>query len=224
MADPKKKDDLDETLGLGSEKDSEHKLEDVDPILAGKGDYKPPEGKEDKKIEAEENTNVPEGGAVGAVVGYAANKVLPEVKIAEPKGLDTARTNAKVTGQAVNRQVQNVATAKAAHTSNVDAVHNELKAAQARLNSASEKLNLARANAVKLNALPEPPPVPTATVGGALPVDEGAMRHNVKMGNIVDYNEVRKGMTGTTEATKGMGRLPGYSQVGRIIEIGRAHV
>ena len=156
-------------------------------------------------------------GAAGAAVGYAAGKVLPEVKVSEPKGLDTARTNAKVTGQAVQRQVQNVASAKAAHTSNVDAVHNELKAAQARLNSASEKLNLARANAVKLNALPEPPPVPTATVGGALPVDEGAMRHNVKMGNIVDYNEVRKGMTGTTEATKGMGRLPGYSQVGRII-------
>jgi len=82
----------------------------------------------------------------------------------------------------------------------------------------SRKLAEAREHAVKLNALPEPPPaVEVPKVSSTIPIDEGAMRHNTKMGNIVDYNAVRKGMTGTTAETQGMGRLSGYTQTGRLI-------
>ena len=64
MADPKDKkdDDLDSVLGVGSDKkDSDHKLEDIDPLF-GKEDKE----HSDKKIDTEPNTNVPEAGAAGA--------------------------------------------------------------------------------------------------------------------------------------------------------------
>ena len=36
MTDPKKKDELDEVLGVSSNPESEHKLEDIDPLFAEK--------------------------------------------------------------------------------------------------------------------------------------------------------------------------------------------
>jgi hypothetical protein len=92
--------------------------------------------------------------------------------------------------------------------------------------AAFNSLQEAKENAKSLNLVPEEhlPAEKTqlleqkklaAKLG--IPIDEGAMRHNIKSGNIVDYNAVRKGMTGTTEATEGLGRLSGEKQVGRLI-------
>lgn len=216
MAETNKKENLDEVLGLDSDSDSEHKLEDIDPLFK----------EEDKKhsdtpISSSETSgeypNVLIGGGAGALTGAAVERVAPKVEAPQPKGLEQARTQAQVAQKSVSRQAQRAAEAKAQHTSSVDAVHSELKAAQARLNAAQESLNSARANAIRLNAIPEPVSAPSPTVAESIPVDKGAMRHNVKMGNIVDYNAVRKGMTGTTETTQGMGRISGYTQSGRLI-------
>lgn len=216
MADPKKKDELDEALGLDEGDGPKHKLEDVDPLFKEDTSAKPKEHS-DKPISTEPNTYVGEGAAAGAILGFGANKVLPPTTVAPPKGLDTARVNADVTQKSVQRQTQNVQAAKTAHASVVDNAFKDLNAAKANADQAAQRLADARAHALKLNALPEPPPVEVPKVSSTIPIDEGAMRHNVKMGNIVDYNAVRKGMTGTTEATQGMGRLSGYTQTGRLI-------
>jgi hypothetical protein len=117
----------------------------------------------------------------------------------------------------VQRQVEALKDTKASQTLKIDETLKELNNARATASEAERKLALARENAIRLNALPEPPAVEVPKVGSTVPIDEGAMRHNTKMGNIVDYNAVRKGMTGTTAETQGMGRLSGYTQTGRII-------
>ena len=217
MTDPKKKDELDEVLGVSSNSESEHKLEDIDPLFAEKEGEKKKEFS-DKPISVEPESHVLEAGGVGAVVGAAANKVLPKVEAPQPKGLDTAKVNATVSQNSVQRQVDALKETKASHTLNIDNALKELNNAKATASEAERKLALARENATKLNALPEPPPaVEVPKVSSTIPIDEGAMRHNTKMGNIVDYNAVRKGMTGTTAETQGLGRLSGYAQTGRII-------
>jgi hypothetical protein len=216
MADPKKKDELDETLGLDEKEKPEHNLEDVDPLFKEGTSAKPKEHS-DKPINTEPNTYVGEGAVTGAVLGFGANRVLPPTTAAAPKGLDTAKVNAEVTQKSAQRQQQNLTSAKTAQTSLVDSAFKDMNVAKSTADQAAQKLADARAYALKLNALPEPPPVEVPKVGSTIPIDEGAMRHNVKMGNIVDYNAVRKGMTGTTDATQGMGRLSGYTQTGRLI-------
>jgi hypothetical protein len=213
MAEEKKKDELDDVLGVDSKSESEYKLDEVDPLFAKK------EEKEfsDKPIEAPNYSNVPEAGAAGAVVGAVAGRVLPKVEAPMPKGLDTAKLNASVAQKSVQRQVEALKDTKASQTLKIDETLKELNNARATASEAERKLALARENAIRLNALPEPPAVEVPKVGSTVPIDEGAMRHNTKMGNIVDYNAVRKGMTGTTAETQGMGRLSGYTQTGRII-------
>jgi hypothetical protein len=213
MAEEKKKDELDDVLGVDSKSESEYKLDEVDPLFAKK------EEKEfsDKPIEAPNYSNVPEAGAAGAVVGAVAGRVLPKVEAPMPKGLDTAKVNASVAEKSVQRQVEALKDTKASQTLKIDETLKELNNARATASEAERKLALARENAIRLNALPEPPAVEVPKVGSTVPIDEGAMRHNTKMGNIVDYNAVRKGMTGTTAETQGMGRLSGYTQTGRII-------
>jgi hypothetical protein len=213
MAEEKKKDELDEVLGVDSKSESEYKLDEVDPLFAKENEKE----FSDKPIEAPNYSNVPEAGAAGAAVGYVANKVLPKVEAPEPKGLDTARVNASVAQKSVQRQVEALKDTKASQTLKIDETLKELNNAKATASEAERKLALARENAIRLNALPEPPAVEVPKVGSTVPIDEGAMRHNTKMGNIVDYNAVRKGMTGTTAETQGMGRLSGYTQTGRII-------
>lgn len=215
----KDKNSLDDTLGLDTKKKDEpssgttHSLEDIDPIFKESDSKKQ---HSDKPITLNEDSNVLEGAGAGAAVGYAAEKILPKVEAPIPKGYDAAKSSADVAQKSVQRQVQNVADVKAQHTSVVDAAYQDLKAAQARLDASNQALNEVRARAVKLGALPEPPPVSAPTLGSTIPVDEGAMRHNVKMGNIVDYNQVRKGITGTAAGVP-EGRLSGYTQVGRLI-------
>jgi len=213
MAEEKKKDELDDVLGVDSKSESEYKLDEVDPLFAKK------EEKEfsDKPIEAPNYSNVPEAGAAGAVVGAVAGRVLPKVEAPMPKGLDTAKVNASVAQKSVQRQVEALKDTKASQTLKIEETLKELNNARATASEAERKLALARENAIRLNALPEPPAVEVPKVGSTVPIDEGAMRHNTKMGNIVDYNAVRKGMTGTTAETQGMGRLSGYTQTGRII-------
>lgn len=214
MAEQKKKDELDEVLGVDSKSESDYKLDEVDPLFAKKDEKE----FSDKPIAAPSYSNVPEAGAAGAAVGYVAGKVLPKVEVPEPKGLDTARVNASVAEKSVQRQVEALKDTKASQTLKIDETLKELNNAKATASEAERKLALARENAIRLNALPEPPPsVEVPKVGSTVPIDEGAMRHNTKMGNIVDYNAVRKGMTGTTAETQGMGRLSGYTQTGRII-------
>jgi hypothetical protein len=213
MADEKKKDDLDEVLGVDSKSDSEYKLDDIDPLFAeeSKKEFS------DKKIEAKPESYVAEAGGAGAVVGAVAGRVLPKVEAPMPKGLDTAKVNASVAEKSVQRQLEALKDTKASQTLKIDETLKELNNARATASEAERKLALARENAIRLNALPEPPAVEVPKVGSTVPIDEGAMRHNTKMGNIVDYNAVRKGMTGTTAETQGMGRLSGYTQTGRII-------
>jgi len=213
MAEEKKKDELDEVLGVDSKSESDYKLDEVDPLFAKKDEKE----FSDKPITAPNYSNVPEAGAAGAAVGYVAGKVLPKVEVPEPRGLDTARVNASVAEKSVQRQVEALKDTKASQTLKIDETLKELNNAKATASEAERKLALARENAIRLNALPEPPAVEVPKVGSTVPIDEGAMRHNTKMGNIVDYNAVRKGMTGTTAETQGMGRLSGYTQTGRII-------
>jgi hypothetical protein len=213
MAEEKKKDELDEVLGVDSKSESDYKLDEVDPLFAKKDEKE----FSDKPITAPNYTNVPEAGAAGAAVGYVAGKVLPKVEAPEPRGLDTARVNASIAEKSVQRQVEALKDTKASQTLKIDETLKELNNARATASEAERKLALARENAIRLNALPEPPAVEVPKVGSTVPIDEGAMRHNTKMGNIVDYNAVRKGMTGTTAGTQGMGRLSGYTQTGRII-------
>lgn len=214
MAEQKKKDELDEVLGVDSKSESDYKLDEVDPLFSKKDEKE----FSDKPIAAPNYSNVPEAGAAGAAVGYVAGKVLPKVEVPEPKGLDTARVNASVAEKSVQRQVEALKDTKASQTLKIDETLKELNNAKATASEAERKLALARENAIRLNALPEPPPAAEVPkVGSTVPIDEGAMRHNTKMGNIVDYNAVRKGMTGTTAETQGMGRLSGYTQTGRII-------
>jgi hypothetical protein len=213
MTEQKKKDELDEVLGVDSKSESGYKLDEVDPLFAKKDEKE----FSDKPITAPNYTNVPEAGAAGAAVGYVAGKVLPKVEVPEPRGLDTARVNASVAEKSVQRQVEALKDKKASQTLKIDETLKELNNARATASEAERKLALARENAIRLNALPEPPAVEVPKVGSTVPIDEGAMRHNTKMGNIVDYNAVRKGMTGTTAETQGMGRLSGYTQTGRII-------
>jgi hypothetical protein len=213
MAEEKKKDELDEVLGVDSKSESDYKLDEVDPLFAKKDEKE----FSDKPITAPNYTNVPEAGAAGAAVGYVAGKVLPKVEAPEPRGLDTARVNASIAEKSVQRQVEALKDTKASQTLKIDETLKELNNARATASEAERKLALARENAIRLNALPEPPAVEVPKVGSTVPIDEGAMRHNTKMGNIVDYNAVRKGMTGTTAETQGMGRLSGYTQTGRII-------
>jgi len=213
MAEEKKKDELDDVLGVDSKSESEYKLDEVDPLFAKKEEKK----FSDKPIEAPNYSNVPEAGAAGAVVGAVAGRVLPKVEAPMPKGLDTAKVNASVAQKSVQRQVEALKDTKASQTLKIDETLKELNNARATASEAERKLALARENAIRLNALPEPPAVEVPKVGSTVPIDEGAMRHNTKMGNIVDYNAVRKGMTGTTAETQGMGRLSGYTQTGRII-------
>lgn len=216
MADQPKKDELDEVLGLGTESDSQHKLEDIDPVFSQKEKEHSDRKVEDTLESPSSDSNVPLAGATGAAAGLLFG---PKSEAPSTREYRQAKSTAEVRGKSVERQTNRLAEVKAEHVSNVDTVHNELKASQARFNAAQQKLEIARQNAIRLNALPEPPPAaPAPTVGSTVPIDEGAMRHNVKMGNIVDYNTVRKGMTGTTEATSGMGRLSGgYTQSGRLI-------
>ena len=217
MADEKKKDELDEVLGVESKSNSEYKLDDIDPLFVEK-EGEPKKEFSDKKIENKPESYVKEAGATGAAVGYVANKVLPTVEAPQPKGMDVAKVNAEVSQKSVQRQLEALKDTKAGQTLKIDDALKELNNAKATADEAARKLATARENAIKLNALPEPPPaVEVPKVGSTIPIDEGAMRHNTKMGNIVDYNAVRKGMTGTTAETKGMGRLPGYAQTGRII-------
>lgn len=214
MAEPKKKDDLDSTLGLDSDKEkSQYSLEDVDPIFKDSDKKKE---FSDKPIALNEDSDVALGGGAGAVAGLVAEKVLPKVEAPMPKGYEAAQTNADVAQKSVQRSTQNLADVKATHTSTIDAAYQDLKAAQAKLDASNQTLNETRARALKLGALPEPPPVSAPTLGSTIPVDEGAMRHNTKMGNIVDYNQVRKGITGTAAGVP-EGRLSGYTQVGRLI-------
>jgi hypothetical protein len=213
MAEEKKKDELDEVLGVDSKSESDYKLDEVDPLFAKKDEKE----FSDKPITAPNYSNVPEAGAAGAAVGYVAGKVLPKVEAPEPRGLDTARVNASIAEKSVQRQVEALKDTKASQTLKIDETLKELNNARATASEAERKLALARENAIRLNALPEPPAVEVPKVGSTVPIDEGAMRHNTKMGNIVDYNAVRKGMTGTTAETQGMGRLSGYTQTGRII-------
>lgn len=214
MAEPKKKDDLDSTLGLDSDKEkSKYSLDDVDPIFKDSDKKKE---FSDKPIVLNEDSDVALGGAAGAAVGAVAEKVLPKVEAPMPKGYEAAQTNADVAQKSVQRSTQNLADVKATHTSTIDAAYQDLKAAQAKLDASNQTLNETRARALKLGALPEPPPVSAPTLGSTIPVDEGAMRHNTKMGNIVDYNQVRKGITGTAAGVP-EGRLSGYTQVGRLI-------
>ena len=167
---------------------------------------------------------MPEAGAAGAVAGVVAGRLFPTQP---PQPYARASVEADVTKKAAARQQSNVAAARQAHVSNVDSAFLELKNAQARASDAARELTAARDAAMKLNALPDvgmtkaelqqlQEAMKFAEQHG-IPIDKGAMAHNIKMGNIVDYNAVRKGMTGTAEGTRGMGRLSGYTQSGRLI-------
>jgi hypothetical protein len=154
MAEQKKKDELDEVLGVDSKSESDYKLDEVDPLFAKKDEKE----FSDKPIAAPNYSNVPEAGAAGAAVGYVAGKVLPKVEVPEPKGLDTARVNASVAEKSVQRQVEALKDTKASQTLKIDETLKELNNAKATASEAERKLALARENAIRLNALPEPPP------------------------------------------------------------------
>jgi len=216
MAEEKKKDELDDVLGVDSKSDSEYKLDEVDPLFAKK------EEKEfsDKPIEAPNYSNVPEAGAAGAVVGAVAGRVLPKVEAPMPKGLDTAKVNASVAQKSVQRQVEALKDTKASQTLKIDETLKELNNARATASEAERKLALARENAIRLNALPEPPPA--AEVPKVSDLDypgkasAGAERHANKMSEIRATNRVQRGLEGVKEL-QGAGNAPGYTRVSRII-------
>lgn len=201
----------------------EYKLEDLDAVFS-----KPPANVSDKEISessgAPKESIVPEAGAVGAVAGTAFGRIF---KTKPPQPYVRASVEADVTKKAVARQQSNLAAARQAHVSNVDAAFLELKNAQARASDAARELTAAREAAMKLNALPEVGMTKAElqqlqeamkfAEQNRIPIDKGAMAHNIKMKNIVDYNAVRKAIAGTAEGMQGLERLSGYTQSGRLI-------
>lgn len=100
-------------------------------------------------------TNAPVGAGAGAVAGYIANKVFPEVKEPTVRGYDSARINAELANKTLARQTANLETAKQAHVSLIDQLYTELNSAKAEADLAAQRLNQAKANALKLNVMPE---------------------------------------------------------------------
>lgn len=201
----------------------EHKLGELDAVFS-----KPPADFSDKPFDenASSESNVGSAALLGAPVGQAITSAFPVQEPNAPK-IESAQTQANVNQKAAARQVGKLQEAKQVHVSSIDKSLLEMKNAQIKVEDAAKKLTEAREHALKLNAIPEVPALKEETkqlnaakqlVGDlGIGIDEGAMRHNIKMGNIVDLNTVRKGITGTAEGTEGLGRLSGYQQAGRLI-------
>ena len=122
----------------------------------------------------------------GALGGIGVQKTLP-LEAPVVRGLPQATVKADVAKETAKLTEKAVEEAKTAYMSNLDKLQLEMKAATAELAEANAKLAEARANAVKVGAIVEPVPVPTAplpgtsTTPGAL--SEGALSHSAKMGH-----------------------------------------
>lgn len=158
----------------------------------------------------------------GALGGIGVQKTLP-LEAPVVRGLPQATVKADVAKETAKLTEKAVEDAKTAYMSNLDKLQLEMKAATAELAEANAKLAEARANAVKVGAIVEPMPVPTAPLPGTSTspgaLSEGALSHSAKMGEITEANAVRKGIAGTAKGLSPEQRMPltGYAQNSRLI-------
>lgn len=158
----------------------------------------------------------------GALGGIGVQKTLP-LEAPVVRGLPQATVKADVAKETAKLTEKAVEEAKTAYMSNLDKLQLEMKAATAELAEANAKLAEARANAVKVGAIVEPVPVPTAPLPGTSTspgaLSEGALSHSAKMGEITEANAVRKGIAGTAKGLSPEQRMPltGYAQNSRLI-------
>jgi hypothetical protein len=199
----------------------EFNLADVDPIFA------PEERKlEDKPIVVPAPpSDVDTGAGVGAVVGYAAQKLLPPVTEPKVPGYTAAKLAAIESEDLVQRRTAELANRVSTNQTSIDDAYKELQVMKSQAEEAARKLEDARERAVKLGAIPEPKPITppslnavgTSEAPGSL--TQGALRHSEKMGEITQANTVRKGIAGTAKGLSPEQRMPltGYAQNSRII-------
>ena len=158
----------------------------------------------------------------GALGGIGLQKTLP-LEAPVVRGLPQATIKADVAKETADLTAKAVEEAKTAYVGNLDKLQLEMKAATAELAEANAKLAEARANAVKVGAIVEPTPVPTAPLPGTSTspgaLSEGALSHSAKMGEITQANAVRKGIAGTGAGLPPEARMPltGYAQNSRLI-------
>ena len=158
----------------------------------------------------------------GAVGGLGLQKALP-LEAPVIRGIPQAEVKADVAKETAALTAKAAEEAKTMHLQSLDKLQLEMKAATTQLAEANAKLAEARANAVKVGAIVEPVPVPTAPLPGASTtpgsLSEGALSHSAKMGEITEANAVRKGIAGTARGLSPEQRMPltGYAQNSRLI-------
>ena len=153
----------------------------------------------------------------GALGGIGLQKTLP-LEAPVVRGLPQANIKADVAKETADLTAKAVEEAKVAHMSNLDKLQLEMKAATAELAQANAKLAEARAEAMKIGAIPEPIVDTTAPKATTLPgqLSAGAERHAGAMSQVRSANVVQRGLEGVKEF-EGLGPLPGYDRLSRLI-------
>jgi len=179
-------------------------------------------------------SNIPDpldAAAVGAVTGA----VVGSKSALTPAPKNNSLLNAEATASAQSKaadKINSLARSKEAqHLQKLENTKLALEDARIKHAQATAEHLALREKAVNLNALPiEEVPltkmekelldkaISEAKTAG-IAIDEGAMAHNIKMGNIHNYNQVRKGIEGTKEGLQLSQTVPmtGVKQLGHLI-------
>ena len=202
-----------------SEEQSGNALADIDPIFANPIGPSADASKSSPPPPPRDNTPELAGGAAGTAVGLFAPKYEnPKLTSAKADYAGSRASEGQLRGDLTRMQGDRL-----------DAVDNarfSVQDADAGVNMARQELNAAEDAARQLNALPEPPPLPSAesaVVKGASDVEgalsQGALKHSEKMGEVREANQVRKGIAGYRQGLPTSERVPltGYTQSSRLI-------
>jgi hypothetical protein len=160
------------------------------------------------------------GEVVGSLAGAAIGSRVPAYK-----SPDLTAAKARLTGIESELGVANktLEAEQAAHANTLDQIIKQHQSAQSTLESARDELNAARQAANDLGVLPAAESTiaelapGTSEIPGSL--SQGALRHSGKMGEIVEANAVRKGISGSKAGLPSSQRVPltGYTQSSRLI-------
>ena len=170
-----------------------------------------------------------------AAVGAVAGAVVGSKSAITPAPKNNSLLNAQATASAQSKaadKINSLASSKEAqHLQKLENTKLALEDARIKHEKINAQHLLAREKAINLNALPvEEIPLTklekemlTKAVSDAktagIAIDEGAMAHNIKMGNIHNYSQVRKGIEGTKEGLQLSQTAPmsGVKQLGHLI-------
>jgi hypothetical protein len=180
-------------------------------------------------------SSIPFSPADAATVGAGTGLILGGKSAMAPAPKNTqlikAQADAAASQQSAQSMKQLVQTKAQEHAQRVEDTQKALDNARVKHAETTAQHMAARDEATKLNALPadERPltkmeqemldkAVADAKTAG-IAIDEGAMAHSIKMGNIHNYNEVRKGIAGTKESLPAAEKtaVSGMKQLGHLI-------